>query len=48
MSYNYEIKFNETRLKDIELPKIDEYTVVNTETNEIIMENGIINSEAGT
>ena len=45
INYSYEIIFNETRLKDIELPKINEYTVINTETNDVIMDNVNINGE---
>ncbi len=44
MNYEYEIDFNETRLKDIELPKIDEYTVINAETNEIIQDSLKLNN----
>ena len=36
--YEYEIKFNSVTLKDIELPQIDDYTVVDAETNEIIQD----------
>ena len=36
ISYDYIIKFNETRLKDIELPSIDDYTLIDAENEEII------------
>ena len=36
--YEYNIKFNQVTLKSIELPRIDDYKVVNAETNEIIQE----------
>ena len=39
IKYEYSIKFNETRLKDIELPSIDEYTLIDAENNEIIKDN---------
>ena len=39
ISYVYSIKFNETRLKDIELPNINDYTVVDTDTNQTILDN---------
>ena len=36
--YEYNIKFNQVTLKSIELPRIDDYKVVNAETNEIIQD----------
>ena len=36
ISYDYIIKFNETRLKDIDLPSIDDYTLIDAENEEII------------
>ncbi len=39
INYEYNIKFNEVKLKDIELPRVDDYTVIDTETNEVVLDN---------
>lgn len=39
--YEYELKFMVTKLKDVELPDISNYTLINNETGEIILDKNI-------
>ena len=36
--YSYELKFNTTKLKDVELPDITEYSIINGENGEIVLD----------
>ena len=38
IEYEYELKFHETKLKDLELPKMNDYKVIDTESKEVVKE----------
>ncbi len=47
--YDYELKFLGTKLRDVELPDTKNYTLINYETGEVILdENDNVNSETNT